>query len=151
MLMFSTLDRIQRPGPWQAACEAELRERLGQDPTLAAYVIDASHGLAASAIGTITRSLPAPGNPSGLSGYIQSVVTEPAYRRRGYARATTQELLAWFNQRGCCRVELHASPAAEPLYRSLGFIDSPDVAMIWRPNEGLRTRLVLPTFTPHSR
>jgi hypothetical protein len=40
------------------------------------------------------------------------------------------ELLAWFRERGAGQVMLTASPEAEPLYVSLGFVHKPDPTMI---------------------
>ncbi len=47
--------------------------------------------------------------------------TDARYRGRGFARATTEALLDWFAERGVTRVDLHATPDAEHLYRDLGF------------------------------
>ena len=49
--------------------------------------------------------------------------TDPRYRGRGYARETTVALLDWFAAQGVTRVDLHATPEAEHLYRSLGFAE----------------------------
>jgi ribosomal protein S18 acetylase RimI-like enzyme len=53
-------------------------------------------------------------------------VTDPAYRKRGHARAIMEELLRWFDARGLRRVDLNASPDGQGLYRALGFDDHPD-------------------------
>ncbi|MYR91451.1 GNAT family N-acetyltransferase, partial [Streptomyces sp. SID685] len=62
-------------------------------------------------------------------GYVFSVATDPDARRRGYARACMDELLAWFRARGAGHVLLTASPDAQPLYESLGFTRDPDPSM----------------------
>ncbi|MFF2810810.1 GNAT family N-acetyltransferase [Streptomyces sp. NPDC058000] len=56
-------------------------------------------------------------------GFVFNVCTDPRYRGRGYARATTEALLGRFAQQGIGRVDLHATDAAVPLYRSLGFTE----------------------------
>jgi GNAT superfamily N-acetyltransferase len=61
-----------------------------------------------------------------MVGFVFSVATDPDARRRGYARACMTTLLEWFRERGARRVQLTASPEAEPLYVSLGFRPKPD-------------------------
>lgn len=43
--------------------------------------------------------------------------------RRGHSRATVTALLGWLRGTGIRIVDLHATPDAEPLYRSLGFTE----------------------------
>jgi GNAT superfamily N-acetyltransferase len=56
-------------------------------------------------------------------------------RRRGYARAVVEELLAETKRRGLLRLELHASDAGAPLYESLGF-----AFRTWHPEMSLDLR-----------
>ncbi|MEV0807416.1 GNAT family N-acetyltransferase [Micromonospora sp. NPDC050200] len=117
------------PGPWQPAAREVLRERLA-DPAdvMAVFVVDAPDRpglLAACATGTVERRLGGPGNPSGLTGYVFNVVTDPGYRRRGYSRACLTGLLDWYRDRGVLKIDLRASAEGEGLYRSLGFRDTP--------------------------
>ncbi|WP_155372378.1 GNAT family N-acetyltransferase [Catellatospora vulcania] len=112
------------PGPWQQEALALLQTRLGEpEPVMAAYVVDVpgGAGLAACAVGTIDVRLGGPANPSGRTGYVYNVVTDVAYRRRGYSRACMEALLGWFAERGVTTVDLRATGDGEPLYRSLGF------------------------------
>jgi GNAT superfamily N-acetyltransferase len=99
--------------------------------TLAAFVVDKPDGpgLAACVVGTIDQRLPGPNDPAGLHGYVFSVATDPAYRRRGYSRACLIALVDWFGQRGIRVVDLRASAAGEPLYASLGFVRNRDPGM----------------------
>jgi RimJ/RimL family protein N-acetyltransferase len=121
------------PGPWQDHAELFLRTRLAEpDGSLAAFVVDRPGGsgkLAACAVGSIEYRLAGPDNPSGTSGYVFNVATDPDQRRRGYSRACVAALVAWFARRGVTKVDLKASPEAEPLYASLGFARTPDPAM----------------------
>ncbi|MER5863909.1 GNAT family N-acetyltransferase [Kitasatospora sp. NPDC002040] len=126
-LMFEAMSGRADPGPWRRTAELELRERLAVPAdrrTMAAFVLDdpAEPGrLAACAVGTLERRLPAPGHPDGLFGFVFNICTDPAHRRRGHARACTEALLAWFDARRVTRVDLHATEGGEALYRSLGF------------------------------
>jgi GNAT superfamily N-acetyltransferase len=118
------------PGPWQAVAEEALRKRLAEpDPaaSLAAFVVgrpDEPSALAACAIGAIEERLGDPDNPSGRYGYVFNVATDPGYRRRGYSRLCTAAVLDWYRVRGVRKVDLKATGAGEPLYRSLGFVRS---------------------------
>jgi len=53
--------------------------------------------------------------------WIGMVLTHPAYRRRGLARALMEHALAWLDQQGVEWIGLDATEMGEPLYRSLGF------------------------------
>ena len=121
------------PGPWQDHAERYLRTGLAEpDGSLAAFVVErpgASGKLAACAVGTIEYRLAGPENPSGTAGYVFNVATDPDQRRRGYSRACVERLVGWFARRGVTKVDLKASPEAEPLYASLGFARTADPAM----------------------
>lgn len=145
VMLAEVTGRRPEPGPWQAAAVAALRERLAEpDGSLAAYVVDRPAGrapdgvalalshedlLAACVVGTIEQRLPGPDNPTGVYGYVFNVATDLDCRRRGYARACLVSLLDWYRRRGVSKVDLRASPVAEPLYRSLGFARTADPAM----------------------
>jgi GNAT superfamily N-acetyltransferase len=62
---------------------------------------------------------------------VVNVYTEPAWRRKGIARALMQRIMGWATTQGIDRVLLHASDAGRPLYRSLGFV--PTNEMRWFP------------------
>jgi GNAT superfamily N-acetyltransferase len=117
---------------WQSILE-EVAARETQSGRMRILVVDGERGLAACAVGVIDQWLPAPHLTDGRIGHILSVYTDHAYRRRGYSRAIVEELLAWFTEHAVLRVDLHASPAAEALYWSLGFDDHPDPSLSWRP------------------
>lgn len=117
---------------WREPARQTLTKRLAEpDPTLAGFVVDrpGGSGLAACVLGLIQQRLGGPANPTGLSGYVYNVATDPDQRRRGFSRACMTALLDWYRTRGITHVELKASPDGEPLYRSLGFLRSADPAM----------------------
>jgi ribosomal protein S18 acetylase RimI-like enzyme len=140
-LMFHAMSGRDQPGDWERTAHELARAGLdgrsdldSAGPSgglLGAFVVDAdppvpavaAGRLAACAVGTIEQRLPSPGSPQGLFGFVFNVCTDPAYRGRGYARATTRALLDWFAEHGVSRVDLHATPEAEALYRSFGFAE----------------------------
>jgi ribosomal protein S18 acetylase RimI-like enzyme len=132
-LLFTDLSAGWGPLPagtdWRDACAAFLHDQLSDDSNRI-VVIDGAPGLAACGMGSIDRRLPSPHNPSGLIGYILGIVTDRRYRRRGHARLIMENLLQWFDDRDLRRVDLHASPDGQELYRSLGFDDHPDPTLI---------------------
>lgn len=132
-LMFAELDSPDgMGGPWRADAERTFRDRLAErEPTMAAFVVDAGDrpGLAACAAGSIEYRLCSPPNPTGTTGWVFNVATDPDRRRRGYSRACVVALLDWYREQGVRRIELRASEGGEPLYRSLGFERTHDPSM----------------------
>ncbi|MFE7898370.1 GNAT family N-acetyltransferase [Streptomyces sp. NPDC057424] len=115
---------------WHGESLPALRDELGEpDGDFVAFVVDHPERpgtLASLVAGTIDYRIGKPGDPRGMVGFVFSVATDPSARRRGYARACMSTLLEWFRERGARRVQLTASPEAEPLYVSLGFRPKPD-------------------------
>jgi len=134
-VMFSSLGPTPDRAAWWNAAVAALEEALADpDGEIQAFVVDAPEPdvpgeLASCAVGIVERRLPSPHNPIGMSGYVLSVATDPRHRRKGYARAVMQATLEWFESRGIQRVELHASPDAEALYRDMGFHEPHGLAL----------------------
>ncbi|MFJ8437394.1 GNAT family N-acetyltransferase [Kitasatospora griseola] len=124
-LMFESMQGESRPGHWQHTAQDLVARQLAEpDRRLQAYVIDDPDRpgrLASCAVGTLEQRLPAPGHPDGLFGFVFNICTDPGHRGRGHARACTEALVAWFDERRATRIDLHATEGGEALYRSLGF------------------------------
>ena len=135
IVMFADMGRDLAPldEDWRRRNVAHFRRRLAETEVFAAYVVDRpGGGLAASAVGWTNEHLIGTANRTGRSGYIANMCTDPAYRRRGYGRATLVALLAWLRTTGITTVDLHATPDGEPLYRTLGFTEPTDRALTLR-------------------
>lgn len=125
-VMFAAMG-LATPDRWWADAREVLLAHLGT--AAFGFVVDhpdATPGgprrLAAGAVVMLGPRLPNPRYPGpAQAGYVQWVATDPDCRRRGYARAVLEALVAWCDQRAIPRVELHATAPGEPLYRSLGF------------------------------
>ena len=128
-VMFTSMGLDGDDPTWTAPARDFVEARLGDD--LAVFVVDRPEGggLCASAAGTIAPRLPGPLNPSGRCGYVQWVATDAERRGQGRGRAVMEALLDWFDAEGVAVVELHATAAGEPLYRSIGFDDRGPVAL----------------------
>jgi GNAT superfamily N-acetyltransferase len=124
-VLFESLD-VTGPAGWEANCAAVLRQAMSEGSVVVA-VVDApsGEGLAAAGSAEIQQRLPGPANPSGRLGYIGTMATDPAWRRHGMARRVLSLLLDELDRLGVERVELHATPDGEPLYRSAGFAERP--------------------------
>ncbi len=108
---------------WQEHAVAVVEGRLSDTDRFAGFVIDAGEGLAACAIAWINHELPSPWSPVGLCGQVANVCTDERFRRRGYARELMLAVRTWLEASGVELARLHATPDAEPLYRSLGWGD----------------------------
>ena len=58
---------------------------------------------------------------TGSEAIVLNVYTEPAWRRRGAARALMDQVIAWVREQRVGRLVLHASPEGRALYEQLGF------------------------------
>lgn len=112
--------------PWREVALRYFTEQLASPGTFAAFVAeDAVAGIVASAYGQANTHAPAPSDPSTSRGYLYNVVTEPAFRRRGLARACVVAVLDWFrDETDAGIVELHATADGDNLYQALGFTPS---------------------------
>lgn len=111
-------------GPWVAARMAQ-GEYLGWFGTNAAGEVVAGAGLwTMDWPPHLAHMEPRRGNI--LNGYVQ-----PAYRRRGLARALTETALDWCRQNGVKMVILHASDAGRPVYVALGFTPTNEMSLVF--------------------
>ncbi|MFE7804491.1 GNAT family N-acetyltransferase [Streptomyces sp. NPDC057430] len=118
---------------WLTACANQLALRLQDGGDARAYVVDSPTGeLATCALGLVHAVLPAPKYPKGLAVRIHAVATDPAHRRRGYAKAALAALLDHLEHAGVTLYELYASDGSAPLYESLGFAADPALMRMTR-------------------
>lgn len=107
---------------WREAARVWFEQELGQRHTCVVVAEDASGAVVASAMGRLRYEAPSPTNPGGVSGIVSNVVTLPAARRQGLARACLAELLAWFrDETDAGQLELFATGDGAGLYESFGF------------------------------
>lgn len=74
---------------------------------------------------------PHPSHPmQAQRGYVLNVYVEPDHRRRGLARRLMDEAVAEAKRRGLQFMILHATDQGRPLYESLGWADTAEMALI---------------------
>src|SRR5271155_3541196 len=66
-------------------------------------------------------------------GWIGMVLTNGAYRRRGFARTLLHQAISRADQLGIESLKLDATDQGQPLYESLGFRVEQPVERWWRP------------------
>jgi len=108
--------------------EADYKE-LYRAGTAQHFVIEQDGAMAGCAGGFIRNDAPYRYLKLQQYGFIADVYVEPAYRRKGYARALTMEVLAWFAEQNIRLYRLGATDAARPLYESLGFTATNEMGM----------------------
>ncbi|MCW2898675.1 MAG: acetyltransferase [Streptosporangiaceae bacterium] len=137
-VMLASVEGQEAPDDgWRQVASETLRARLDEpDPMLVAFVMDRPGrpgALAACAIGAVQYRLAGPGNPTSETGYVFSVATDPDCRRQGYSRSCMTALLGWYRRRGITTIDLRATSEGEPLYRSLGFVPTPEAMRLKLP------------------
>jgi GNAT superfamily N-acetyltransferase len=112
--------------PWRSLALRYFSEQLEATDRFAAFVVDdPTVGVVAGAAGHLNPHAPGPADLSIVRGTLYNVSTEPAFRRRGLARACVTALLDWFrDDTDAGQIELHATQQGDELYRSLGFVGS---------------------------
>ena len=78
------------------------------------------------------RSPPGPQYPGDRLAFVYNVYTEAAHRRRGLARRLMDAMHAWCRANGVGSMALNASRDGQPLYRSMGYMESPSPMMFFR-------------------
>ena len=94
---------------------------LADDTFVSWLALDAGRIVATSGV-SIVEKPPYFGCPTGRIALVSSMFTEPAYRRQGIARDLLCRVVDEARARGCGAVQITASDAGVPLYRSVGFV-----------------------------
>lgn len=85
------------------------------------YVIEHDNEIVACAGAFIKEDIPYCFYKEAEYGFIGDVYVVPHYRKQGYARKLTSELLDWFSKKEIHTIRLLASDNAKKLYKSIGF------------------------------
>jgi ribosomal protein S18 acetylase RimI-like enzyme len=74
-------------------------------------------------VGTLGGRLVATGlaTANGSVGWLGAIVVAAGFRRRGYGRAVTEELMGRLRAAGCETISLEATDAGRPMYERMGF------------------------------
>jgi GNAT superfamily N-acetyltransferase len=111
---------------------AWLREMMPAGEYLAWLCETDAGEIAAGAAITLLRWPPGP-SPLRTEriAFVYNVYTEPPHRHRGLARRLMETVHTWCADHGVGAVALNAAPAAQHLYRTLGYVDAP-TPMMWK-------------------
>ena len=96
-------------------------DRLNKE--LFAYICTDEGRLAGAVLLLVAEKPPSPSFPSGRVGTVLNIITLPEYRRQGIARRLMRMLIGDAKKMQLDHIELKATEAGHPLYRSLGFQD----------------------------
>jgi GNAT superfamily N-acetyltransferase len=105
-----------------------------RDGTCAAVLAEETGRLVGTAVAFSYLSVPSARNPEGRNAYITSVFVEPDCRRRGIASGMVEQIVLWGQRSGCANIMLTATDMGAPLYRKLGFRQTPG-AMLYAPEK----------------
>lgn len=82
---------------------------------------DAAGAAVASVAMLVLPRLPTPKRRETIEGYLLSVYTQPAWRKRGVAHALVAAAIAHGRAHGFARIRLHTTEAGRTVYSSQGF------------------------------
>lgn len=105
-------DRAYRP--W-------IRARIKNGSALALLFETRSGEPAASGVMWLQEVHPRPGWKGTVQGYLMSMYTDPAHRRKGYAGRIVKTTVKWAKEQGAGRISLHASDEGMSVYGAQGF------------------------------
>lgn len=108
-----------------------IRARL-KSGKAAGFIIDRAGEPAASGVLWIQEAQPRPGLREIRQGYLLSMYTEPAHRRKGLAAAIVRAAVAWAHEQGMERVSLHAAPLGRRVYERAGFERTYEMRLIFQ-------------------
>ncbi|MFC7304823.1 GNAT family N-acetyltransferase [Streptomyces monticola] len=115
---------------WRHNYRAWLAKLLPGSDAVHVAVIDGTDGLAACAIAVVDQRAPTHLCPDGQVGWVQTVVVDPAMRRRGLGLRVMGYVMDWFQERGIRTVFLQTTSAAADLYTRIGFQPTGEDTMI---------------------
>lgn len=108
---------------------SELCELLPDGPSTAGHELRSVIAADGTVVGAVWLGPPRPGAPGPC--FVWDVHVEPAFRGRGYGRATMLAAEALAGAHGCAGLGLHVfadNAVARALYRGLGYVET-DVSM----------------------
>lgn len=96
---------------------------------LVAWVVELEGQVVASAAVSVLPTVPAPGRMDMRWALLHNVYTLPECRGRGFARRLVELAVEWCRENGFGSLSLNASAAGRPLYESMGFKPTNQMAL----------------------
>jgi GNAT superfamily N-acetyltransferase len=95
-----------------------------------AWLVETSAGEVVGGAGiSILSWPPGPQHPGDKLAFVYNVYTDPPHRGRGLARLVMDAIHTWCRDAGITSMALNASRDGQPLYRSMGYAESPSPMM----------------------
>ena len=95
-----------------------------------AWLVEAPDGHVVGGGGiTVLPWPPGPRYFGGRLAFVYNVYTDPPHRRRGLARLVMDAIHTFCREAGITSLALNASGDGQPLYKSLGYVESPSPMM----------------------
>jgi GNAT superfamily N-acetyltransferase len=127
--MFADMGVPMNARALEAAFRAWL-EQMMPAGTYRAWLAEAPDGTVTGGGGiTVLPWPPGPQYPGDRLAYVYNVYTEPPHRRRGLARLIMDAIHTWCRDAGVTSIALNASRDGQPLYKALGYAESPSPMM----------------------
>jgi GNAT superfamily N-acetyltransferase len=110
------------------AFRAWLREMMPAG-TYRAWLVETGADIVGGGGITVLPWPPGPQYPGDRLAFVYNVYTDPAHRRRGLARLVMDVIHDWCRDAGITSMALNASRDGQPLYKALGYTESPSPMM----------------------
>jgi GNAT superfamily N-acetyltransferase len=127
--MFTDMGIVLDAAALEAAFRAWLAEMMPAGTYRAWLVETADRRVVGGGGITILPWPPGPRYPGDRLAFVYNVYTDPPHRRRGLARLVMNAIHAFCLDAGITSLALNASEDGQPLYKALGYVESPSPMM----------------------
>lgn len=127
--MFSDMGVAMNVPALEKAFRAWLHEMMPAG-SYRAWLVETAAGAVVGGGGiTILPWPPGPQYPGDRLAFVYNVYTDASHRRRGLARLVMDAIHTWCREAGITSMALNASRDGQPLYKAMGYAESPSPMM----------------------
>lgn len=132
--MFEEVGRAHLLAPNAQALIFQDYQRMFKQDLAAHFVATDNGSIIACAGGFLKNDIPYSYFRNPVYGFVGDVYVRPEARRQGLARALSAMTIDWLRKRGVETIRLLASEVARPIYSSLGFRATDEMALHLDPS-----------------